>query len=506
MIRQRCTPRRGEDILPSPSSTAFGAGRRSIAALVVLLAGLAVAPAWSQYTEIESEFKRLSPREERNLREVLAEPAPVNSTYLALRNHYIEKNIAAMRLGDDQARERVLRDAANQLPDASWKMDLGAVLLARGEIEEGNRFRGHAVATAPSSEMRAVYMAFVAKDFASQLNDLGARFMLRQMRERVAGNKIGTNRWTLLRMLDQRALAHGALAESILEQRAGRHDAAIQAAHDAEDHARSAWRLLPSSSDPNRNSVASDIGQTLSRRLDAQRAARRYEDAERTLNDYVRASRDFELSPLQQADLYLKASEIRFDKRDFVDASELARKSDSVLSKLGLPETHPARLERSRALLAGLIGQRVSVEASKLLARLDQLAGADEALGRRVAFPLERGLVYLATQRESEAGALFERFAAEAARLHGPEHFFTAQARGLQGVALWQQGSKARRDAALPLLRDAMQHMMAAVNADHIERIGLRLDLRDLIVEAYLEAVSSGAVDDPCRRCKSPTG
>jgi CHAT domain-containing protein len=457
--------------------------------LAMALAALLCAPAWSQYTEIETSFKRASPGEERNLRDLLAEPAPNNTTYLALRRHFIEKNIAAMRLGDDVAREEVLREAASRLPDAAWKMDLGAILLSRGEIEQGNFARSIAIQKAPGSEMRALYMAFVARDFALQLNDDGARLMLRKMRDLVQNNKIGTNRWTALRMLDQRALAHGAMAESVLEQRASRHDAAIRAAHEAEDHARSAWGLLTSGSDPARTVVGADIGLTISRRLEAQRAARRYEDAERTLNEYVRVSRDFELSPEQQADLYLLASDIRSDKRVFSDALELARKSDAVLAKLGMAETHPARIARARALLGAWVGQRVPEDASKLLDRLDELAGENEALKRRVSLPLERGLVYLATDREVEASTLFERVAADSARIHGSDHFYTAQARGLQGVALWRSDSRASRDEAVPLLRSAMQQMMAPANGDYVERIGLRLDLRDLIAEAYLETV-----------------
>ncbi len=338
-------------------------------------------------------------------------------------------------------------------------------------------------------------MAFIALDYAQQLDDDAARRKLRQMRARVASNKIGSSRWMPFRLLDDRALSHGAMADSILEQHAGRHDAGIRLALEAEDHARSAWRLLASFTDPSRNAVANEIGQTVSRRLDAQRAGRRYEDAERTLNDYVRVSREFELSPLQQADLYLRASEIRFDKRDFSDAADLARKSDAVLAQRGLDETHPARLDRARALLLALVGQRSSIEASKLLADIDAHSAADETLKQRTVLPLERGLVYLATAREAEAAALFEQFAAETARLHGPEHFFTAQALGLQGVALWRSAAKPQREAALPLLQTAMQHMMAAVNADHVERIGMRLDLRDLIAEAYLEAAGASATD-----------
>ncbi len=454
----------------------------------------ALAGAWSsslhaQYSEIETDFKRASPGEVRGLRALLAEPVPRNTTYLSLRRHLTEKNVATMRLGDDRAREDVLREASRLLPDAAWKMELGAVLISRGAIEEGNYTRAIAMATAPSPEVRALYRGLIAMDFARQLDDPGARHHLSAMRDLVKNNKIGTNRWTTLRMLDQRALAQGAMAESILEQRASRYDAAIRAALEAEDHARSAMRLLPSGSDPVRTALAAEIGETVSRRLEAQRAARRYEDAERTLNDYVRVSRDFELSPMQQADLYLRASEIRFDKRAFSDAVDLAQKSDAVLSKLGVDERHPARLARARATLSAWIGQRANDDASKLLERLDGLTGEDEALKRRVNLPLERGLVYLATDREIEASELFEQCATDTALVHGPEHFFTAQARGLRGVALWRSDSKASREEALPLLRASMRQMMNASNADYVERIGLRLDIRDLIAEAYLEAV-----------------
>lgn len=100
--------------------------------------------------------------------------------------------------------------------------------------------------------------------------------------------------------------------------------------------------MLSDSTDPNRPLLATDIGLAVSRLLEAQRAARRYEDAERTLNSYVRLSRQLELSPEQMADMYLHASQIRFDRRMFTDAVELAQKSDGVLAQLGIDAMHPA--------------------------------------------------------------------------------------------------------------------------------------------------------------------
>jgi len=472
-----------------------------IAAVAIIVIGLLSVPARAQYSEIESGFKRPSPREAQNLREVLAAPVPDSSTNLSLSRHFAEKYVAAMRLGDDRAREDVARQAAARLPDTVWKFRLGNILLSRGEIELGNQWEQRALQEEPSPETRAIYMGVIAADLASQSDEAGARRVLRDLRQQVEkyrgrGAAIIGSAGSLQRANYERALAHGAMVESMLEQRASHYDEAIRAAREAEDHVRSARRQLPSSSDPANAWVANEMGQAVSRRLEAQRAARRYEDAERTLNDYVRVSREFELAPLQEADLYLQASELRFDKRSFGDAIELARKSDALLAKLGMDETHPARIARCRMLLAAWIGWGVTKDASDLLDHLDELAGDDDTLKRRVSMPLERGLIYLATEREVEASELFTRLAADMARTRGPEHFFTTQARGLQGVALWRSDSRASREEALPILRASMQQMMAATNADYVQRIGLRLDVRDLIAEAYLEAVGSAGKEE----------
>ncbi len=462
---------------------------KHLGSLAFILACLLPTGTPAQYTEIESSFKRLSPAEQANLRELIAEPVPANAMYESLRRQFTAKSMAAVRLGDARAREAVLEQAARRLPDAVWKMDLGAILLARGEVEQGNRWRALALQSAPDPQVRVLYMAFVTVDLARQLDDTGSTQMLREVREDVK-NQTATVRGNGQVLQLRRALVHGALAESMLAQRASQHDTAIRAAREAEDHARSAWGLLPNMMDPNRPLLAADIGLAVSRRLEAQRAARRYEDAERTLNEYVQLSSSFELSPELMADLYLRAAEIRFDRRVFSDVIELAKKSDAVLLKLGADAMHPARIERSRVMLSAWLGQGLTREASAALDQLDELAGDDESLKRRASLPLERGLVYMATEREVEASVLFMELADRAEQMYGTEHYFAAQSRGLQGVALWRADSKASRDEAIPLLRSAMHHMMSPANAEYVEKIGLRLDLRNRITEAYLDAAS----------------
>ena len=468
---------------------------KHIGLLAIVLSCLLPSGGLAQYTEIEANFRRLSPDQVVRLREVLAEPVPDDMLYESQRRLFTEKSMAAVRLGDARAREEVLRQAASRLPDAAWKMDLGAILLARGDIEQGNHWRALALRAAPNPQVRALYTAFIARDLALQFDDKGAAVKLTELQEDVR-NQVATVRASWEKLQLRRASAHGAMVESVLAQRVNKHEAAIRAAHEAEDHARSAWGMLSDSTDPNRPLLATDIGLAVSRLLEAQRAARRYEDAERTLNSYVRLSRQLELSPEQMADMYLHASQIRFDRRMFTDAVELAQKSDGVLAQLGIDAMHPARLERSRAMIIALIGQGSTSEASKAFDRLDELAGDDEALRRRANFPLERGLVYLDTEREVEASALFADLAAETAHVLGPEHFFVVQSRGLQAVALWRADSKASRDEAIPLLHGVMQQMMAPANVDYVEKVGLRIDIRNRIAETYLESISEIGGDE----------
>lgn len=456
----------------------------------LLLCALACWPlvTLAQYSEIGTIFRRLTPSQEQSLRAELAEPVPHGAMFESLRRHFTAKNLAAVRLGDAKAREEVLRQAAALLPDAAWKLDLGALLLQRGAVAEGNHWRALALRDAPGAPTGALYAAFVARDLAEQFDAAGAERLVQQARNAVASLR-GVTRWAPDVVLLHRALLHAALAQSLMAQRASRYDEAIAFAREAEDHARSALGELPRLGDPSRPVLATDQALTLSRRMEAQRAARRFEDAERTFNDYVRFAGQNELSPEQMADLYLRASELRFDRRMFVDAVELARKSDAVLDGLGVSVLHPLRLERMRAMLAGWIGQGLQREPLAALERLDELAAAESTPPGPALLPFERGLLYLASDREVEAAELFGELAAASARRLGEAHFHTALIAGLQGVALWRADSRASRDEALPLLRGAVRQMMEPANAAYIENIGIRLELRNHVAETYFEAL-----------------
>ena len=105
-------------------------------------------------------------------------------------------------------------------------------------------------------------------------------------------------------------------------------------------------------------------------------------------------------------------------------------------------------------------------------------------------------MVYLGNQRYAEAAPLFENVARGRRGLYGDTHFFTAEAVGLYGAALWRTGIPENLAKALPLLQASVRDHMAPANADFLENIGIRKELREIVFAAYLEAMANTPDED----------
>ena len=239
-----------------------------------------------------------------------------------------------------------------------------------------------------------------------------------------------------------------------------------------------------------------DLGGALARKTEALRAAGRLGEAEESLKAYVRLSREMELSPSALSGIFSVAGNLRFAQREFVQSENYLRRSDQVLVSLAYDDLHPMRTDRAQSLITALEGQRRWADALAEFDRLDGLAKDDARLQNQVQFAYERGLTYLHTGRAARAVPLFAQHATKQLASYGVGHFFVAQAQGLQGVALWRSGSAEAKTQALPLLKTAVRDYMSVANADFMENIGFRKEVRELIFATYLEAVASTPGED----------
>ncbi len=409
-----------------------------------------------------------------------------------LRRHFRQKEAAAVRLGDAGLLESVLREAVKRLPDAYLKDNLALELLARGQIEEGNALMQKAIAGANLYES-LIIKAHAACALYDQNRDDAARQAISDNMKQLAGLQSQARQtWDQLQVV--RSLARNTRCLSSLEERTGKYPQAIAAAEESERHARRALALTPSNfGDTTQRYVRANVAASAGRRLGALIAAGRLGEAEIVLGESVRLSGELELPADYLARLYGVAGNIRFSQREFAQAEALARKSDAVLEKLGYEEWSESRYAQSNGIAAALIGQKNWPAALDVYTRLDAVAGDKAKIKSSTRFSFNRALAYLGNGRHLQAAELLHQHGEETARLHGETHFFTAQARGLEGVALWRMGLPRNKAQALPLLKAAVRDYMAPANAQYLESSGYRKERREEVFAAYLEAIAGTA-------------
>ena len=449
----------------------------------------------AQTDDIRSGFKKLDAAEEQRLRAVLAEPVPRGTLLDTLRQHFLQKEEAALSLSDDMQREVVLRAAVAALPDLVFKSGLAGLLWTTGRGEEGIRLMREVVAQSDPFG-GAFRLAAVARYNVQQNDQAAGRAAIEEVFAKIKSATPIANS-DIARYELARAFSIGRQSLSLLEERLGHFPLAIEAATLAERDARNA--LLFVSKTPYRGPRDKAlalilIGQSIERKLNAYREGGRLQDAENALAEYLRFAADSQLPSEFLSRIYVTAGRLRFSQREFAQSEQLTRKADTVLESLGRALTR--RTDQARDIVLALSGQQRWADALREVERLDLLAGDDVKLKNLVRFSFERAVVYLGNRRYAEAAALFDSVAQENRERYPDTHFFVAQPLGLQGAALWRTGISESKAKALPLLKTAVRDYMAPANADFLENIGIRKELREIVFAAYLEATAESPGED----------
>ena len=450
---------------------------------------LCAGPAVAQDMEIEANFKKVSAEEENRLREILATPLNKAALKINLEIQVNEKRMAAKKLALHDAEEAVLLEAKPLVTNPGLVSDLANIARNRGEYAKAVELHRESVEIAPKPR-KPFFMAHVANDYVRWGRLEQARKELDKIFPAI--DALDRERWGLGdQIMLKRSEQFAYFVLSLLEQRLGKWDKSIEAANLSEQTARKALTLSGSRNNSfEKLNLAADLGNALSRRTQAFRAAGRFVDAEQALRDYLRLSSEVELPAHFRAGMYIVGANLRFAQREFEQSERLARKSDEILEGLGFDALRTDRTERRRDVFIALAGQKKWQHAKAEIDRLDTLAQGNPAAASRIAFNFDRAYVYLGNKEPELAAPLFERVAASDVKTFGEGHYFSAQAQGLQGVALWRQGGREPKQKALPLLKSSVSALVSTRNLDYLEQVGIRPEIRQLIIGAYIEATA----------------
>lgn len=443
----------------------------------------------AQDIDIETQFKKVSPEEEVRLRAVLATPLNKDVLKTELKRQVNEKRLAAKKLALRETEEAVLLEVKSLLPEPGLINDLAIIARNRGDYAKALEWHREALGVA-SAAQKPFFMTHVANDYLLW----GKTDLARQELDKISPVIESLNR-ERLGLGAQRMVLRGTYFSNFvlsnLEQRFGQWEKSVEASNRAEQAARKAMNLrTPTDDNLMRLNLAADVGNALARKTQAYRAAGRFVDAEQVMRDYLRFASEVELPANFRSGMYSVAANLRFAQREFEQSERLARKSEDVLDSLGFHALSPDRTQRRRDVFIALAGQKKWAQAQAEIDRLDELAKGNAAATRRVTFSFDRAYVYLGNQQPERAAPLFERVATFNLQVFGAGHYFVAQAQGLQGVALWRQGSSESKQKALSLLKASVDDLVSARNADYLDQVGIRPEARQLIIGAYIEAAA----------------
>ncbi|MEY3638328.1 MAG: hypothetical protein RIR68_1461, partial [Pseudomonadota bacterium] len=440
-------------------------------------------------SEIESQFKKLSKEEAAALRDILAAPLDTGAIKTTLENQIMRKRMAAKRLSDYRSEEQLLLEALPFVKEPGMYLDLSLIYVSRGEYAKAVETQQEAVKLANGAQ-KTFHLAHLANRFYSWGRNDQCRKTLDETRTLIDSFKDKNLSPSAKRVL-LRGTTRYYQVLSNLEQRFGQWDKAIDAAMQAEQAARQSMNVyVEKDNELMRLVLASDVGNALATRTQALREARRLNDAEDAMREYMRFAANNGLPQKFRSGIYSTAASLRFSQREFIQSEQLFRKSDQILETLGETGISHLRAQRTRSIFISLAAQQRWVEALQLIEKIDQSTAGNESAQKRTQFSFDRGYVYLGNQKNAEAAPLFASVAKWLAKNYDEGHYLTAQAKGMQGVALWRSTDSKDKVTGLELLESSVSSMVHPRNSDYLDQYGIRPEIRQMIIGTYIEALS----------------
>lgn len=427
------------------------------------------------------------------LRQVTA-PVPDGTPAAEMRRQFSDKADAAARLGDPALQQQVLRAAMERLPaESRWPNDLAWLLFDLRRWDDAAQLWDQAVARAgrPSDKL---FYEVNRLTVEVTLRRAGAAEQLAALRRR-AEALLPTLGPSYERVMTQRALGHLAMREAELAGHQVLLGEALAARALSERHLREAFDTVVAlppdrASSHMRRVTANSLSNAQRERALALSRLGRYGEAAVLVEDnraFVVAQR---LGAVSLAAAHHAAGAIEMHRGAWAAAERKLLLSIQALDEARMPRTHPHQISRTRDLLLVMWATGRAAEARAALDALDARIRSDKVPVSRARMPFERGLVYLASGRERDAVALFEELARGNLASLGASHYYTAQAQGLHGAALWAAGAPGQREAAFELLRQAVLEILSPRNVDWLGDSSVRRPVRELIFKAYLDAAA----------------
>lgn len=441
----------------------------------------------------DDSSQKMSPDEVLRLRQIIDAPIDPNSLKSTQSIQFRAKDLAAMKLGDTDGRERNLRQWLLVSPDAKWGL-WSHLMRTEGGNSETNKLGLELLEETkfPPSKVRLLAeMIFFAVD--------ESKLKMAQDYLNLAENIVAADFPSIRRVGDTAfAIARSEMdlnrSKSVLLLRAGKWPEGIQAAKGAVANAKDVIRLEGLTT--NLEAKAFSRLMVLASMVNLsthQLVAGLYSDAEWTLRDTYKLVRAYGFNENQLNPFYNRVADLYSATGQYQEAYGFARRSEKLSLALGVKVGSPSWNFPQMRVTMALAGRDQWPQALANLKKMDEenkKYGAAIPSGNQGSL---RGLIYLQNSLDVEALALLEEHLKRNILIYGESHYFTATARGLYAVALWRSGSSENTHQEFS---KAMQNFMSpdSLTGDFVENT-FQLKTRRFILQSYMQLLSKTAQD-----------
>ena len=464
----------------------------------LLVLSLQAAPARAQELAPELDTGprlQIAPQERARLQAVLDAPVPRFAANAALQEHFRAKDAAAFALGDNAAREAVLRQWQAALFDIDSRWTLASYLLGSEKIAEGFTLFEDLIKDlrVPNQMVRA--RARLAVAYMEQ-NKLPRAAKLLEEAEAIIQKSFPRLREGSAGYWFIRAEMEYLNARGRLLSRMGQFDQALQAARLAIDKGHALQPLHAFVDQRQQQYSRANHAWAATEMASIQINMSRWLDADESLRLANALYRDYGLTEDKMLGFLMRVSDLRFSEGNYAASREVALNIRQLQRKLGYAEQSPSVLWNRFRINRALVGEQRWQEAAEELEQIDAAVGEQPQLQQIARQVRVRAMVYMQTGRLAQAQALYARTLDWHERTFGESHYFTALTRGLYAVSL-ARGSASQQSQARPQFEQAVRDIASPnmLSVDYRENAITRAT-RTLIFETYLQLLSSSSAAD----------
>lgn len=447
--------------------------------------------AWAQL-DAQAPIK-MSDAERQRWQAILDAPVDSNSLLSKRSDQYREKNLAAVKLGDNSQREKYLREWASFSPDTG-KWNLFSYLAMTEKRQEAYQL-GHeliqSVKYPPSAlRIRTQVAGYYIDDSnlkeAASLIDAAeniARVDMRNMQRR------STDAFWIAR-----ADVELYLVKSRLSMRLGKWNEGIENAKIAVEKAKSLTKMASLAPNDSEKMWGYGMAVWATQELAAQQIfAGLYADAEWSLRDSHKMAQEFGFNENQMVGFYNRVSDLYLATGQYQAAAGFSARSEKIVLSQGYEKGTPLWLFTRMRTNAALVGSDQWQEAQASFDMQDA-----EALRMKASRSLSgqtqlRSYVYLKTGRHDEALRILRGTLRYNTDNFGEDHYFTAMNRGMMAVALSKTGNEIEARAEFSR---ALKNMASpeSLTGDYVET-AIQIKLKRFVLQSYLQLLAKTAVN-----------